>query len=598
MEKRIFTLIFLVSFFSVFIGCSYLETHKNIETECIKNSNESLAIKLKFDTLIHNTAQTNPDSAIYYSVKQIRYFDSIGCRALIFDSYFYLSEIYIYNKPNDYLATFYYSEGLKLMIGYNLEFEINPFYLIDLGNILFRHRLYQNAISNYKTAVGNAQKSNHKYAEAVALNNIGLSFMKIQQYDSAAWMFRKALEIRENIMPLLEAQNHLYLSKLFIETELPDSVLFHHSKITQLLQKQDFSTNAMSGISLKNAHELKTEIEIEKDLVMGKYLQFSVEAGVLNQAETYFRQAAARASICNKPLLLSEANILFARLLISENRFNEALSLIDTTLIVTHRVSNMRTALELCRMATALYSQMKLPDLEKQWMLKTLQFADSLLLFETSEQLLTEKILLLTAKTEQELSNSRINLQQNKIVIKNQSISILVLALSVIAISTFLTIVAVQRRKLNAAYHALVERTIQIIDKESSKHKAHDHPLADKQASALLHHLESLMLESQLYLDPEISMTNLAKHLGTNEKYLSMLFNNQLKTTFNDYINSLRIAEACRMMNKANKPNKSVEQIAEASGFGSRSAFYTAFKKYTGVTPAFFMKSKMGKKTG
>jgi AraC-like DNA-binding protein len=208
---------------------------------------------------------------------------------------------------------------------------------------------------------------------------------------------------------------------------------------------------------------------------------------------------------------------------------------------------------------------------------------------------LTEKILLLTAQTERELNNSRINLHQNKIVIKNQSISILVLALSVIIISTFLTIVIVQRRKLNAAYHTLVARTMQLIDNDSLKHQTHDHPMADKQTSALLHHLESLMTGKQLYLDPEISMTNLAKHLCTNEKYLSMLFNQQLNTSFNDYINSLRITEACRMMTTTGKPVKSIDQIAEDAGFRSRSAFYTAFKKHTGVTPAFFMKSNPGK---
>jgi AraC-like DNA-binding protein len=109
----------------------------------------------------------------------------------------------------------------------------------------------------------------------------------------------------------------------------------------------------------------------------------------------------------------------------------------------------------------------------------------------------------------------------------------------------------------------------------------------------MVHQLENLMLEEQLYLDPEISITKLARQLNTNDKYLSQLFNQQLNSTFNDYINSMRIIEACRMMTSTGKQVKSIDQIAEDAGFRSRSAFYSAFKKYTGVTPAFFMKSNM-----
>jgi AraC-like DNA-binding protein len=596
MEKRIFTLIFLVSFFSVFIGCSYLETHKNIETECIKNSNESLAIKLKFDSLVHNSAQTNPDSAIYYSLKLIHYFDSIGCQAMIFDSYFYLSEIYLHVKPNDFLATYYFSEGVKIMVKNNLDFAINPFFLIDIGNLLFRHRLYQQAIEKYRIAGSFAQKNGHNYAEAVACNNIGLCYQKINQYDSAAFSMRKGLALRKTLMPLLEAQNYLYLSKIFLEIKNPDSVFFYHSAATNSLKKQMFSPEKIVGMPLENAVSLADEIEIEKEFILAGYYELTEKSP--HKAIIYYEKNLSVALQKQHMQPYTENSIKYASLLIKTNKLNKATEVLEASFMVCQKINNHGKALEISRMMAGVYSKMNQINKEKLWLQKCIQYSDSLIKMEFSNQLMDEKILLLTAQTEQELSNSRINLQKNKIIIKNQSISILVLALSVIAISTFLTIVAVQRRKLNAAYHALVERTMQIIDKEGLKNKAHDHPLADKQASALLHHLESLMLESQLYLDPEISMTNLAKHLGTNEKYLSMLFNHQLKTTFNDYINSLRIAEACRMMNKADKQNKSVEQIADASGFGSRSAFYTAFKKYTGVTPAFFMKSKMGKITG
>jgi len=591
MGKRLYVWIILVVSFSVLTSCNFFSSFNDDRNQCSKPSDEKLAVKLKFDSLVHNSAQTNPDSAIFYSLKLIHYFDSIGCQAMIFDSYFYLSEIYLHLKTNDFLATFYFSEGVKIMIKNNIDFDINPFYLIDIGNLMHRHRLYYQAMDKYRIAASFAQKSGHKYAEAVALNNIGLCYQKINQFDSAVISIRKSLDLRKTLMPLLEAQNYLYLSKIYLQVPNADSVLFYHSATTTFLEKQDFSPGSIVGMPIENALKLATEIKIEKECVLAGFYELTDEKP--DNAIIYYEKALSVALQKQNLQLYTENSISYANLLIKSNQLNKATEVLEASFKVCQKINNIGKTLEISRLMSDVYSKMNQLHQEKLWLQKTIQYSDSLIKMEFSNQLMDEKILLLTAQTEQELNNSRIILQKNKSIIKNQRASILVLILSVIVISAFLAILVVQRKKLNAAYHALVARTMQIIETENPKTRLQNQQIPAGHSSPMVHQLENMMLEEQLYLDPEISITKLARQLNTNDKYLSQLFNQQLNSTFNDYINSMRIIEACRMMTSTGKPAKSIDQIAEDAGFRSRSAFYSAFKKYTGVTPAFFMKSNM-----
>ena len=52
------------------------------------------------------------------------------------------------------------------------------------------------------------------------------------------------------------------------------------------------------------------------------------------------------------------------------------------------------------------------------------------------------------------------------------------------------------------------------------------------------------LLEEKLYLQPEFTIRELAKYVGTNSSYLSQAINQHLGTSFKDFINAYRIAEA------------------------------------------------------
>ena len=94
------------------------------------------------------------------------------------------------------------------------------------------------------------------------------------------------------------------------------------------------------------------------------------------------------------------------------------------------------------------------------------------------------------------------------------------------------------------------------------------------------------MSQDKLYLNPKLTITDVATTIGTNKTYLSDYLNNTLNTSFFDYINNFRINEACRIIDAMpEEGRKSMVKVAEMSGFNSLSSFHRYFVKLKGISP-------------
>ena len=82
----------------------------------------------------------------------------------------------------------------------------------------------------------------------------------------------------------------------------------------------------------------------------------------------------------------------------------------------------------------------------------------------------------------------------------------------------------------------------------------------------------------------DLSLQDLADGLHLSKHYISHQFSQKVKMSFSDYVNSLRISEACKIMNKA--PKTSFSEIAYEVGFGSIRTFNRAFTKHMGKRPS------------
>ncbi len=113
--------------------------------------------------------------------------------------------------------------------------------------------------------------------------------------------------------------------------------------------------------------------------------------------------------------------------------------------------------------------------------------------------------------------------------------------------------------------------------------------ISSQNALLLIKKLDKLMGEDELFRDANLTMPKVANSLKILPNKLSLLLNDNMNVSFSNYLNEKRILAAQNSIRE--NLNLSFETIGYDCGFNSKSAFYAAFRKHAGTTPAQFRKS-------
>ena len=114
--------------------------------------------------------------------------------------------------------------------------------------------------------------------------------------------------------------------------------------------------------------------------------------------------------------------------------------------------------------------------------------------------------------------------------------------------------------------------------------------ISGEDVSTIRSALQRLMAEEKPYLNPALTINDLAASVKCNRHHLSRVLNESLHRSFYDYVNQYRIEEARQLLLDPAKEDHKIASIAYDAGFNSLSTFNEVFKKMTGVTPSQFKK--------
>ncbi|MDC6366519.1 MULTISPECIES: helix-turn-helix domain-containing protein [Flavobacteriaceae] len=116
--------------------------------------------------------------------------------------------------------------------------------------------------------------------------------------------------------------------------------------------------------------------------------------------------------------------------------------------------------------------------------------------------------------------------------------------------------------------------------------------LATKYAKSGLTHREAIEIVTKitaalevdkLFKDNSMGLNDLSKHIAMDRYKVSQVMNEYLEKNFYSLLNHYRIKEAQDLL--LSQPFLSVKAIMYEVGFNSKTSFYGAFKKETGLSP-------------
>ena len=119
---------------------------------------------------------------------------------------------------------------------------------------------------------------------------------------------------------------------------------------------------------------------------------------------------------------------------------------------------------------------------------------------------------------------------------------------------------------------------------------AHETPLSQE--------LLRLMEERKPYLNPKLTLSDLAQEMHINRTYLTTVLNRDIGKSFYDFVNEFRITEACSIIDALPPTERpKLSDVASRSGFNSLSTFKRSFLKVKGMLPSQYGAGETAKTT-
>lgn len=124
------------------------------------------------------------------------------------------------------------------------------------------------------------------------------------------------------------------------------------------------------------------------------------------------------------------------------------------------------------------------------------------------------------------------------------------------------------------------------IEAPESPVQSDQNPTEDDALSA---DFKRLMNDKKLFLQPNLTLEDVADILHSNKTYVSRMVNNSYGQSFSELMNRMRVDYAKEYILSHRSARQS--EIARNCGFLSASSFNTVFKKVTGTTPKIWLAS-------
>lgn len=538
---------------------------------------------LLIESQVKDIAAIRPDSAEILLKNGVLYCDSMNHEEGLLKMHSLLAEFYQYWIISDGLAYFHMNEAINIYMR-NPQYRIDdPYFYANLGNIQLKFGHTEHALQSYRNALLTSEKVGNIHGQILSNNNIGLVWQYSGNYDSADYYFSKSLNIIGDDVNLNKTQLYFYQMRLKALQETPDSLPWLFNLLKESMREYN---NFKGGEENLDNTEKRYFGQVfgSACLLMGEISSGEVRLSFLNDA--------VRSAVPSRdPLTIYASYLALGNELLETGYISESGLIADTLMNISQFIYNPEPLIQIFEFCNK--AAVNSGDHEKALRAGVLakQMQDSLQKQNSGQEHLKARMQISAVNASIAVENMKLAKSAGEKIIRQQKFIIVLLVSAIGLIMIVVSSIWLYRSRLKFANRMLALKTARIASSDcpvvvlpSVKEGTSSHGF-DGFASRL----DQLNREKQPYLNPSLTLSDLASMLGTNQSYMSAFLNQKLGLNFNDYLNSLRIQYASKLLLNPEK-KYSMEQVFEMSGFNSKSTFYTAFKKHAGISPAAFVK--------
>lgn len=558
-----------------------------------KESDEAIVQNKIFFDGLKELCNNDPDSAISIALVNELDFIKTGRNKELVRLYSFLSELYQYRKDDQTKALQYIISALEVY-AQNPELEFDETYLyINIGNILNRYQLFDEAIYIYKQIPIICEKNLTPRINSLVYNNIALSFQSLGMCDSALSYFSESLRYIDKTTiekPLLTIQHYNYLSALSFDCKFSDSIPYYYQKTEEIFQAMDHVFGTFKTEYYDN-YQKSTKLDYYNNKIsaLSKIAEYNMINGNFVVAKDQYNSALNFAKNGSFSFLCTQIYLSLSKTYWLSGDKKLSMQYIDSALLVSDKeIKNFKNLQDIYISYANIYEKEGDYFQANRFKQIAVSYSDSIKIEETSDGIVLNKIELAVVPVKLAMKNIEQGKVRQKQIIGQQSYFIKLLLAVLVFIVLALLFYYRLYRNLKSTQQKLALRTIEIL--KGGKSNSVSIKQDDSLETGLMIKFEDEIIKAKGYLESGITLSIVVERLGSNRSYVSALINNVYGMNFNDFINKLRIEEACNIICNNTNPNFTLDHIYSEVGFAGKSTFYSSFKKYVGVTPAVFFK--------
>jgi tetratricopeptide (TPR) repeat protein len=438
---------------------------------------------------------------------------------------------------------------------------------------------YKDAVASYLQVLRLYKESKDEENNiAMTYNRLGLLYENIEEYPKSVSYFLEGIKVLENTPP--KSATDVY------------NLLILYSNLGNVYKKLNFLNKALHYQNEAFALAEKVDSAIDRSRILYNIGSIYLEKDEFEKAIEYLLTSQEmcelleiKEGVMHNHLALGEA---YMRL----GNYEEAQKHYDIALIYVKELSYPKGEVSIYKDYSELYK--KLGDYNKALEYHTLYYnkEKELLGIETQEAIAQLEIEYETELKDEEIK--RISYEYS--IKKSENQKLIIGFISLLIITGGIIFFLIYRNK---TLRDLYERNVELMNSFKNKSYAESSTLQveeslehndDDNLKVVFNKLLFSLENEKVYKDSELTLSKLASIIKSNEKYVSAAISTYTNMNYNNFINSYRIQEAKILIYENNGMN--INEVMYASGFNSRTTFYDAFKKHTGMSPKQFKDMK------